>query len=131
VVGQWRIGLDTGAHSSGALTVLRLEADERHLLKVQAASETAGVSFGSWDLTDQPRQARQSHRGSSHVAGGARSANRQPRRALAFTRVVFAAMLLGMILTLAWLYVDHAGAVSPRQHPQASRIGSTLFSNSG
>src|SRR5690606_4457694 len=40
VIGRWRAGLDTGAYLTGHLTTLRLEGDDRRLLRVSEGDPT-------------------------------------------------------------------------------------------
>ena len=56
--GPWDIGIDTGAHDTGALTMLRLEGAQRRFLKVvrSAGSGTSGI--GLWEAVDRPASAR-------------------------------------------------------------------------
>jgi serine/threonine protein phosphatase 1 len=54
-VGRWRIGIDTGAFETGALTLLRLEGEHRSFLKAVALEGGGDVGLAAWEATlDNP-----------------------------------------------------------------------------
>jgi len=53
VAGRWRIGIDTEAHDSGALTTARFEGASTTFLKVQVASGKEGTRVSEWDEIDR------------------------------------------------------------------------------
>jgi serine/threonine protein phosphatase 1 len=54
-VGPWRIGIDTGAFVTGALTLLRLEGEKRSFLKAVAHEGDGDVGLAAWEATlDNP-----------------------------------------------------------------------------
>jgi serine/threonine protein phosphatase 1 len=54
-VGRWRIGIDTGAFETGALTLLRLEGEHRSFLKAVAPEGGGDVVLAAWEATlDNP-----------------------------------------------------------------------------
>jgi serine/threonine protein phosphatase 1 len=52
VVGRWRLGIDTEAYASGALTVLRLETDKQELLKITAPQGRGSATVEPWRDAD-------------------------------------------------------------------------------
>ena len=134
VVGRWRIGLDTEAYASGALTAMRLEGADRRFLKIQVAPDTAAVSARGWESIDPP------HHGPATRSAGRpdgprpssskrRRSGGRPDRVLLFSRAAVGAALLGTILAAAWFYVGHAGA--PGADVSRSKISSTRAVNTG
>ena len=53
VVGRWRIGIDTEAHASGALTALRLQGEQQDLLKIAIPAGTAVAAATPWTDVDR------------------------------------------------------------------------------
>jgi serine/threonine protein phosphatase 1 len=53
IVSRWRLGIDTEAYASDALTAVRLEGDRREFLKFEPAADGAGVRAGVWEESDQ------------------------------------------------------------------------------
>jgi serine/threonine protein phosphatase 1 len=133
VVGRWRIGIDTEAYASGGLTAVRLEGAERLFLNFQSEAAVGGAGPNAWDHTDPPPTARRRKgrgrwgpgnwglgtwgdwigAGGSQARARAASARGRTFRIVTLTRAVFAVLLLGVMLVLAWLYVGHANAEAP------------------
>lgn len=53
VVGRWRMGIDTEAHASGALTALRLQGEEQQLLKIAIGAGTGVAAATPWTDVDR------------------------------------------------------------------------------
>jgi serine/threonine protein phosphatase 1 len=123
MVGRWRIGIDTAAYASGGLTVLRLEGEERRFLKFAAGADAVGaggVQAGVWDMTEPASPERSPGSSRSQSRARARSSGGRTPPISLFTRALFAVIVGGLVLVLAWLYIGRAdaGAVSG---PAASR----------
>lgn len=54
VAGRWRIGIDTEAYDSGALTAVRLEGTSANFLKVQVSPGEGKTRVAEWELVDRP-----------------------------------------------------------------------------
>ncbi|HEY1447225.1 MAG TPA: metallophosphoesterase family protein [Caulobacteraceae bacterium] len=65
VAGRWRIGIDTEAYDSGALTAVRLEGTGATFLKVQVGGDQ-GTNVTEWEQVDRPHD-RPEPASSSHV----------------------------------------------------------------
>ena len=53
VAGRWRIGIDTEAYDSGALTAGRFEDDHATFLKVQVTPGKEGTRISEWEAIDK------------------------------------------------------------------------------
>ena len=49
ILNRWRIGIDTGAFATGALSILRLEGDQRRLIKVSHSGADRRISVAPWE----------------------------------------------------------------------------------
>jgi len=52
VVGRWRIGIDTEAYASGALTALRLQGERQDLLKISMPAGGGPATASPWNGAD-------------------------------------------------------------------------------
>lgn len=111
VLGRYRIGIDTEAYASGALTVLRLEGDGKQLLRVAAEEPGGPVRVAPWAAVDshyrdppaepgarQPASSTQAARGVSY-----RGARRRPE-IRPMMAVAGAVVLLGAAAGFALLW---------------------------
>jgi serine/threonine protein phosphatase 1 len=57
VAGRWRIGIDTEAYASGALTALRIEGAGGRFLKVELPENSQATGLSEWEELDKPHDA--------------------------------------------------------------------------
>jgi serine/threonine protein phosphatase 1 len=95
VNGRWRIGVDTEAWASGALTAVRLEDGSRRFLK------TEGAEVVEWDKADAPHERPQVSAKRDAKQRRAHS-NQVERRAWIVVGAVSAALALCALSGLAW-----------------------------
>jgi len=132
VVGRWRIGIDTEAYASGALTVLRLRDDQQELLKISQPAGGGPAQTSSWETSDVSYQARRRPAAPNRAPPPrpAPAVGAPPRRARAGRRWMFSLVLpVGVIGACAAAVLAIAGAtggkpdaVAPRQAAQANAL---------
>jgi len=95
VSGRWRIGVDTEAWASGALTAVRLEGGSQRFFK------TAGAEVVEWDKADRPHDRPQVSAKRDARERRAHS-NQVERRASIVVGAVAATVILCLLAGLAW-----------------------------
>jgi serine/threonine protein phosphatase 1 len=115
VAGRWRIGIDTEAYDSGALTIARFEGDYATFLKVQVASDKEGTRLSEWETIDRPHD-RQEQTGPSQRRNRAEAVSRGGLMAAGAVAVA-AIMVVGALVGLVVWFKDRNGSDSPPVRP--------------
>jgi serine/threonine protein phosphatase 1 len=127
VAGRWRIGIDTEAYDSGALTVVRLEGTSADFLKVQVAPGDGQTRVSEWELVDRPND--QAEAGEPRRDPAPRSERPERPRAnfgrgglmAAGAVAVAAVMVVGVLVGLAvWIKSRDGDAIPVRPGAAAS-----------
>jgi serine/threonine protein phosphatase 1 len=118
VAGRWRIGIDTEAYDSGALTLARFEGDYATFLKVQVASDKEGTRLSEWETIDRPHD-RQEHAGPAARSKRTQTVNRGGLMAAGAVAVA-AIMVVGALVGLVVWFKDRSGSDSPPARPVAA-----------
>jgi len=101
VLGRHRVGIDTKAYASGALTLLRLEGTQKAFQRILVSDEAPSAALDTWPELDSayrsgPRP-RRDEEARDWVPNSAQAADRRRRIwAFAATLVVFALILAGV-----------------------------------
>jgi serine/threonine protein phosphatase 1 len=104
VAGRWRIGIDTEAYASDALTIARIEGAQVRFLKVGIESPGAEATITDWAAIDQPRDRSE--------AAIPNSASRRPqpvlsrRRGMIAVGAAAALLFVGLVVGVAWRLGD-------------------------
>jgi serine/threonine protein phosphatase 1 len=135
VAGRWRVGIDTEAYDSGALTAVRLEGASAIFLKVQVAPGEGKTQVSEWEVVDRPHdhaEAAAPIREPEQDSERRRPERRSPEQPRAdFGRgglmaagavAVAAVMVVGILVGLAVWFKSRAGgeAVPTRPAPAAA-----------
>lgn len=127
VAGRWRIGIDTEAYDSGALTVARFDGDYANFLKVQVAPGEEGTRVSEWEMIDrphdrqeQPGPAPRSKRTETVSRGGLMAAG-----AVAVAAIMVVGILVGLVVWFKGRSVSDSPPVvrpAPASAPPAAAI---------
>jgi hypothetical protein len=118
VAGRWRIGIDTEAYDSGALTIARFEGDYATFLKVQVASGKEGTHVSEWEAIDRPHD-RQEHTGPSPRTKRTEAVSRGGLMAAGAVAVA-AIMVVGILVGLVVWFKGRSASDSPPVRPVAA-----------
>lgn len=121
IMGRWRIGIDTEAYESGALTMLRLEGTEREFLRIFARGANAIPEVGHWSSVDSSYTRPTSETAKAHTL--------EPAATKGFSRLRLAGLALaGGVAAVAFagaaIFIARmAGLATPAQTPNESTGG--------
>jgi serine/threonine protein phosphatase 1 len=115
VAGRWRIGIDTEAYDSGALTVARFEGDYANFLKVEVASGEEQTRVSEWEMIDRPHD-RQEQPGPAPRSKRTETVSRGGLMAAGAVAVA-AIMVVGILVGLVVWFKGRSESDSPPVRP--------------
>jgi serine/threonine protein phosphatase 1 len=134
VVGRWRIGIDTEAYASGALTALRLEGDRQALLKITWPPGSDRAAIVPWDGADVSYRRERPKTPPQAAAAPAKAAADTPRPApkprrkawrrprVLFMGIAVAGVLGGLAAVLTWAWADRPAPAAAHPAPSEPRL---------